>query len=76
MNKTGIARLKRALERGGYVADPRVNVLAILTDLRHYADEHGLDLGSLDREAHQSYLNERHTTRIYSSVKSRKRKKR
>lgn len=75
MKRTGVARITRAMERGGYVADPRENVLSILTDLRHYSDQHGLDLGALDGEAHESYLQERHTERIYNSVGTRKRRK-
>lgn len=33
-------------------------VINLLTDLRHYCDEYGFDLGQLDRIAHQHYLTE------------------
>lgn len=37
---------------------PEANVSDILADLRHYCDQHGLDLGGLDSRAHRHYLAE------------------
>ena len=39
--------------------DPESLVIDLLTDLRHYCDEYGLNLGKLDRVAHEHYLYEK-----------------
>jgi hypothetical protein len=36
--------------------DPECSVIDILTDLRHYCDREGLDMGHLDRIARGHYL--------------------
>lgn len=41
------------------LTEPENIVAELLTDVRHYCDAHGLDYGHIDRQAHDTYLNDR-----------------
>lgn len=38
--------------------DQEAAIIDVLTDLRHLCDQYGLDMGDLDRQAHEHYLEE------------------
>lgn len=40
--------------------EPATDLIDLLTDLRHYCDEHGLCFGDCDRVAYVHYAEERH----------------
>ncbi len=55
--RTNADRAERAF-RALLNQDYEGNVCDLLTDLRHYCDEQGLDFGAEDRTAHGHYLAE------------------
>lgn len=60
MNNRMVKRATKALhEYAECDCDKEANVTDLLTDLRHYCDEHGIDYAEQDKRAYAHYVAEK-----------------
>lgn len=57
-NPARAERAHRVIENYNDDDDERANAIDLLTDVRHWCDEHGECYGDLDRIAHEHYFAE------------------